>query len=448
MSLFMAVHASQLQSYLAAFLLLFFLPMLLFLATTSDAPFFSLITTIKYTWIIIPLYFCAKAVFTAQRENQACNARSACTVLQKQYIADATQELLDLYANTPSDSKEGNEVHEHILKASALFRPYFFPLETTHTRVSPVKHKFSYNFTWAGIPLSEPLNCNGILAIFEKMADNKPVSSWFTVDADDYLIPGTIGSIFEEKMTAFLEYRNIKEDYPNHYLLTGAKVAGYASNPASLFYLYDDKMKLQIIIVQVNNTFGQRHLYVLRRKKEGPEMRTRAGAKEPDSGDGEFYEDEHAGRPVFKCTWTKDFFVSPFNSQHGSYSLITSDPINPGYGETVPRVQITLSQLNKRGQVEVVARIKHQFGKEAIAIEDMTWLQGRAFVLKTVWGSFATIPRTAYQALKLRFRHGLPFRRVPPPAETTFTVTPTPRSAIPPSRYRGVEWARGDAVGW
>jgi hypothetical protein len=46
-------------------------------------------------------------------------------------------------------------------------------------------------------------------------------------------------------------------------VLTNCRVLGYVFNPVSFFYCYDDAGRLAVVVAEVNNTFGDRHSYVL-----------------------------------------------------------------------------------------------------------------------------------------------------------------------------------------
>lgn len=45
--------------------------------------------------------------------------------------------------------------------------------------------------------------------------------------------------------------------------LTSCRVLGYVFNPVSFFYCYDESDRLALLVAEVNNTFGDRHSYVL-----------------------------------------------------------------------------------------------------------------------------------------------------------------------------------------
>lgn len=82
-------------------------------------------------------------------------------------------------------------------------------------------------------------------------------------------------------------------------LITNLRVFGYVFNPASFYLCRDAAGVLQRVIVEVHNTFGGRHLYVLR----------------PSTDDGS----------TFRAGMDKDFFVSPFISMDGRYAVHVRD---------------------------------------------------------------------------------------------------------------------------
>jgi DUF1365 family protein len=46
-------------------------------------------------------------------------------------------------------------------------------------------------------------------------------------------------------------------------LLTHCRILGYVFNPVSIFYCYDREDRLALAVAEVNNTYGDRHSYVL-----------------------------------------------------------------------------------------------------------------------------------------------------------------------------------------
>lgn len=82
-------------------------------------------------------------------------------------------------------------------------------------------------------------------------------------------------------------------------LVTNLRILGYVFNPASFFLCRDGVGTLRVVIVEVHNTFGERHLYTLQ------------PAKADGDGDGD----------PFSATMPKAFFVSPFISLDGRYAV-------------------------------------------------------------------------------------------------------------------------------
>lgn len=83
-------------------------------------------------------------------------------------------------------------------------------------------------------------------------------------------------------------------------LVTSLRVLGYVFNPASFFLCRDRSGRLRVVIVEVHNTFGERHLYTLR-----------------PAGDGT--------NGPFVAAMDKDFFVSPFIAMDGRYTVHVRD---------------------------------------------------------------------------------------------------------------------------
>ena len=53
-------------------------------------------------------------------------------------------------------------------------------------------------------------------------------------------------------------------------LVTNLRSLGYVFNPASFYLCRDGSGDLQVVIVEVHNTHGDRHLYVLRGEPDAP----------------------------------------------------------------------------------------------------------------------------------------------------------------------------------
>jgi DUF1365 family protein len=64
------------------------------------------------------------------------------------------------------------------------------PSRTTHTRLFPKKHSFSYSYLLAGIPIDFHGNVNGILSAPSSSNSMLRRRAWFYVEPADYLERG------------------------------------------------------------------------------------------------------------------------------------------------------------------------------------------------------------------------------------------------------------------
>ncbi len=81
-------------------------------------------------------------------------------------------------------------------------------------------------------------------------------------------------------------------------LVTNLRVFGYVFNPASFYLCRDGTGTLQVVLIDVHNTFGERHLYALRRPED---------------------------RSDFVASTDKAFYVSPFIDMEGRYTVRVRD---------------------------------------------------------------------------------------------------------------------------
>jgi hypothetical protein len=84
-------------------------------------------------------------------------------------------------------------------------------------------------------------------------------------------------------------------------ILCYPRILGYAFNPLTTYFVYDASDRLRLMIYEVNNTFGERHTYVLPVEAAGADGTVAQEAR-------------------------KVFFVSPFNKVEGSYGFRVTPP--------------------------------------------------------------------------------------------------------------------------
>jgi cyclopropane-fatty-acyl-phospholipid synthase len=125
-----------------------------------------------------------------------------------------------------------------------------------HTRTHIANHRFVYSLHLYLLDLDE-------LQILQRD------SRWFGYNRlrpvslydRDYLYPGAAG--LRHKVQRALHDNGIAQPAARIMLLTALRQFGYVFNPASFFYCLDDTGKVFCVLAQVNNTFGETHLYVL-----------------------------------------------------------------------------------------------------------------------------------------------------------------------------------------
>jgi hypothetical protein len=92
-------------------------------------------------------------------------------------------------------------------------KPMIFPCRTSHTRVFPKVHSFSYSYLWVGIPVGWKGSVGGMLSSdaskpyypwYLRLWSLRPGSAWHTVDGDDYLERGHVGGGLQEKLHNYL----------------------------------------------------------------------------------------------------------------------------------------------------------------------------------------------------------------------------------------------------
>lgn len=162
---------------------------------------------------------------------------------------------------------------------SSIFRG-----KVIHERMSPEHHAFSYPHSFFCFDLSE----------LEQLSKKCPLFGYnefrtLTLKDSDYL-RGQQRSIAEQAS----EFLSPPELGQRTLLVTSPRYLGYAFNPVN-FHLRLQGDELIAVIAEVNNTFGDRHVYPLTTLKQADQANT------------------------WTATCPKKFHVSPFNNMEGEY---------------------------------------------------------------------------------------------------------------------------------
>jgi len=125
--------------------------------------------------------------------------------------------------------------------------------EVAHWRAEPRQHSFSYplfTFQFDVDELDTPATLSSLVSSYFLGVNSRAI---FSVRADDYLRgPGG----FRERVGARERPHRIT-------LITMPRYFGYVFNPVSFFACFDSEERVVAFITQVNNTFGETHVYPL-----------------------------------------------------------------------------------------------------------------------------------------------------------------------------------------
>jgi cyclopropane-fatty-acyl-phospholipid synthase len=241
--------------------------------------------------------------------------------------------------------------------------------EVYHWRKGPREHSFTYPiFTFAfDVDELPTLAIVPRLLAYEKRAV-------FSIRSADYLEgSGTL----REKVERVLEREGCQEKPARIILTTSPRYFGYVFNPVSFFACFDAHGNVIGLITQVNNTFGDTHVYPL----------------------------VCAPTPM-PAVWrfSKDFFVSPFFNMEGMYEVAL---VSEGEHLSV-RVD-----LHKEGERVFAATIR---GEGALLSRSQVVATIRKFPIT----SLLTMPRIHGQAMRLYFKaHANVYTRPEPTSSYT-----------------------------
>lgn len=250
----------------------------------------------------------------------------------------------------------------------------------THERFSPVSHRLEYRLYTYALDLGELDQLDRQLPLFGYNR-LRPAALY---DAD--YLDTAVGSI-RQKLLARLPEK-IAGHCRRIILVTSLRYMGHVFNPVSFYYCFDAKEQLLATVAEVNNTFGEKHIYVL---------------------NGGAYSEAKRTYPVhFEAE--KAFHVSPFNNMEGRYRFSFAD------------IRDTLDiriDLHRNG--------KHVLKAHLTGSAQMLNRQNH---LKTLLLHPAiphlTLPRIYWQAAKLKFAKKLTYHPKPIPQSPMTIRSPAP----------------------
>ena len=249
-----------------------------------------------------------------------------------------------------------------------------------HGRMHEVEHGFAYGLHLYALDVDE-------LDLLESntfwFGHNRPRP--LALYDRDYLHRGEAG--LREKVLRVLRENGVDVVPARIVLITALRQFQYVFNPASFFYCYDASGGLACVVVQVNNTFGETHLYVLNPKGE---------------------------QGTFAAQ--KAFHVSPFFPRRGRYEFTFSEP-----GE---ELHISITYF-----LDEQPALNASFSGAA---RPMTGRNLARMVTGHPLRAALTVPRIVAQAARLYFRKKLAVYPRPEPA------SPMTIRQIPPTMFQAL----------
>jgi DUF1365 family protein len=166
-----------------------------------------------------------------------------------------------------------------------------------HRRVRPRRHRLRYSIFSMLFDLDELDALDAKLRIFSRNRFNL-----LSFHDDDYGFEK--GLPLKSQIESLLREAGLSPDGGAIRLLTIPRILGYAFNPLNVYFCYGrNSGALTAIVCEVNNTFGERHAYVLVAEPAGATL----GA-------------------AMRCTCAKKFYVSPFIEMDLTYDFRIAPP--------------------------------------------------------------------------------------------------------------------------
>ncbi|MDH7795374.1 MULTISPECIES: DUF1365 domain-containing protein [unclassified Beijerinckia] len=201
----------------------------------------------------------------------------------------------------------------------------------THLRLRPRRHRLRHSCFWLCLDLEEidMLACK----LWWFSSERFNLMSFRTADHGD----GSPTPL-RQQVERHLRQAGLDPQGGTISLLTMPRVLWYGFNPISVYFCRDRDGRLQALVYQVHNTFGERHSYLI--------------PVEPDRENGD----------SIRQTCRKEFYVSPFMDMDMVYNFKVQPP-----GE---RVTVAISSHDNDGPV-----LQATLSGKAMAISDRTLMK-------------------------------------------------------------------------
>jgi DUF1365 family protein len=138
--------------------------------------------------------------------------------------------------------------------------------QVRHTRVRPARHAFAYATYFLMLPMRE-MTREGAGAL---PVNRRGLISFYDVDHGDGRGADQGGAL--AWLDELLQREGITDAAGEVWLHCFPRVLGHTFKPVSFWYCHREDGSLRAIVVEVNNTFGERHCYLLNQPAYGREL--------------------------------------------------------------------------------------------------------------------------------------------------------------------------------
>ncbi len=244
-----------------------------------------------------------------------------------------------------------------------------------HTRLRPVRHRLRYRMMMMLLDLDELDRIRRRLRLFSAERFNL-----FAFFGRDHLAGTDVP--LRTQVNAHLARAGFATDGGAIRLMCMPRMLGAVFNPLSVFFCHAADGTLRAVLYEVNNTFGQRHGYLIP------------------------IDDAH--QPVHRQHCTKQFYVSPFMEMAMHYHFRIAEPDR--------RAAIGITVHDATGPV-----LSACFTGQRQALSDATLLRG---LLRHPMMAAQVLGGIHWEALKLWGKGMRPRPRPAPPADSVSIVLP------------------------
>ena len=264
-------------------------------------------------------------------------------------------------------------------KTESQVAPAIYVGAVTHRRLRPREHKLGYRMYSLLLDLDRLEELDARLKLFS--LDRFNLFSFYRSDrGDKSTLP------LREKVEAAMRGGGVEPDGGKIWLLTMPRLLGWAFNPISAYYCFAKSGQLAAMLWEVDNTFGERHAYLI-----------------PVVGGSE---------GEIQQTCSKDFHVSPFMNMALDYVFRFRVPDE--------RLSLAINVSDLRGLLLTTHYRAHR--------RDLTDANLLRVFFSIPLLTLRVVGGIHWEALKL-WRKGIGLRLKPePPLEpVTFVKAPTPQ---------------------